>query len=98
MEATTEMPAHFNSWILKLVDKVQLYKLCRDLPTSHAEEISNGRPYYTDLMKSCYASGAPYRVIFEDETVVFDGWFHRTMAAIDRAEELSTVWQHLTQL
>ncbi|KAF2165681.1 hypothetical protein M409DRAFT_23971 [Zasmidium cellare ATCC 36951] len=88
---SSQIPAHFEPWISKIVDEVELYRLS-DIPhkssTEH-ESRKKGRPYYTDLMKSCYASGASYMATLEGETVAMDGWFHRTMKAIDQAEALA---------
>lgn len=96
-KAAVDIPPHFEPWINKLVDEVKLYKLSDSAAEPSAQSSPNDRPYYTDLMKSCYASGAPYMAIFEDETVAMDGWFHRTMAAIDQAEALSTVDGNISQ-
>lgn len=87
--APTSIPDHFKPWMHKLVDDVQLYKLS-NLTTDGLLALKDARPYYTDLMKSCYGSGASYMAIFEDETVAMDGWFHRTLEAIDQAEALSS--------
>ncbi|KAK4495944.1 hypothetical protein PRZ48_013212 [Zasmidium cellare] len=91
-ESESEIPPHFKPWISKLADDVQQYWLHDDKHETHTvhESMSSGRPYYTDLMKLCYASGASYMAILEGETVAMDGWFHRTMEAIDQAEALST--------
>jgi hypothetical protein len=38
---------------------------------------------YSIVLEACQKSGAPHTLMVEDDVVFLDGWFHRTMEALD---------------
>lgn len=44
---------------------------------------------YTYLLKTCFESGSEYIAMLADDVVAVDGWLHRSLAALEEAEERS---------
>lgn len=88
-------PAYTQNWLYNLTDHVLLY----DLPSEEMQHISGlekgaghrekGLFDYAYLLKACYAAETPYIAMFEDDIVAMDGWYHRTLAGLDKASTLS---------
>lgn len=86
-------PAYQDPWLFNLVDKLLLYNLTgKELDrVKELEEEKHARAKimldYQYLMKECYASGAPYLALLEDDILAMDGWFHRTMQGLAVTEK-----------
>ncbi|KAJ5811974.1 hypothetical protein N7474_008275 [Penicillium riverlandense] len=93
-------PAYNETWLHKVVDRVLLYNstgvdidvdidYLRSLEATEKKMDAKLKALfdYIFLLKACEAVGAPHIVILEDEIVAQDGWYHRTRAAIESAEE-----------
>jgi len=85
-------PAYNEAWLAGLTDEVLTYgygfdrmQYIRNLETQHKVE-EKGLFDYRYLMDKCREQYTPYIALFEDDTVAIDGWYHRTLAAIDEAE------------
>ena len=90
-------PAFHDQWIINLADQLLLYNLTGDEleKVKEMEETQHTRAKimmdYQYLMKSCYATGAPYIALLEDDTLAMDGWFHRSLQGLKEAERKATV-------
>jgi hypothetical protein len=89
-------PAYHEPWLRNLVDQVLVY----DLPQAELNRIAElekdkgllrekGLFDYTYLLKTCFATGTPYIAIIEDDVIAMDGWYHRTVGGIRKAESQS---------
>ncbi|KAH8692771.1 hypothetical protein BGW36DRAFT_346753 [Talaromyces proteolyticus] len=85
-------PFHSHKWLSAAADTVLTY----DLPQKQIDyikklEMGKGRPKekalfdYTYLLKACQDVGTPYVIIIEDDVVAMDGWYHRTVQALEDA-------------
>ena len=90
-------PAFHDQWIINLADELLLYNLTGDEleKVKEMEETKHTRAKimmdYQYLMKACYATGAPYLALLEDDTLAMDGWFHRTLLGLKEAGQRATV-------
>ncbi|KAF2469505.1 uncharacterized protein BDR25DRAFT_228781 [Lindgomyces ingoldianus] len=95
----TVHPAYNEHWLADLTDEILVYN---DLLPVQAERIKDwekeGGLYkekgifdYSYLLKACYRQETPYIAMFEDDIVAMDGWYHRTVAAIEEAETRSAL-------
>ncbi|KAF2823099.1 integral membrane protein-like protein [Ophiobolus disseminans] len=86
--------AYTENWLPGLVDEILIY----DFGPDHLQFVSNmehqrGRVEkkalldYSFLLSKCAQKTTPYIAIFEDDTVVMDGWYHRTIAALEEADK-----------
>jgi hypothetical protein len=91
----TEHPAYSEPWLHALSDKVLLYDEkeldidhIRALETSEAKRLAleKGLLDYTYLLKACQSANTSFSVIFEDDIIALDGWYHRTKQAVVAAE------------
>ncbi|KAF2251558.1 integral membrane protein-like protein [Trematosphaeria pertusa] len=94
----TVHPAYGEAWLPVLTDSVLTY----DVPAEEMGHIKameeegglfreKGLYDYRYLLKYCTTQQTPYIAIFEDDIVAMDGWYHRTLAAIEEAEKLSAI-------
>ncbi|MCJ1462620.1 hypothetical protein MMC07_001222 [Pseudocyphellaria aurata] len=87
-----EHPAYSETWLRNLSDEVLYYNQSHQIMTNavrleHEGLIrEKGLFDYTYLLKACYAKGLPYIAMLEDDVVAMDGWYHRTIAALEQAE------------
>ncbi|KAF2660596.1 integral membrane protein-like protein [Lophiostoma macrostomum CBS 122681] len=91
-------PAYTEQWLPELADEVLVYDVSEDQMKHIKEMEQEGGLYrekglydYSYLVKACHKTQAPYIAMLEDDTVAMDGWFHRTMAGIEKAETLSAL-------
>jgi hypothetical protein len=94
----TVHPAHNESWLRNVADKILLYDLPEDQMNHLRSLEKEGSLYrekglfdYTYLLKSCLATGAPYIIMLEDDVLALDGWYHRTEDALHIAETQSAL-------
>lgn len=85
-------PAYNEEWLAGLTDEVLTYgygfdrmQYIRNLETKQKFD-EKGLFDHTYLLDKCREQYTPYIALFEDDTVAVDGWYHRTIAAIDEAE------------
>ncbi|KAK3698298.1 hypothetical protein LTR37_017006 [Vermiconidia calcicola] len=89
-------PAYQEKWLENLADDVLLYDISQE-KLDHFQDLEEHNALvsekmlfdYMYVMRACYDTGAPYIVLFEDDVLAMDGWFHRTMSGLRRAEEKS---------
>ena len=91
-------PAYTEQWLPDLADEVLVYDVTEDQMKHIKEMEAEGGLYrekglydYAYLVKACYKTGTPYIAMLEDDTIAMDGWFHRTMAAVEQVETLSAL-------
>ena len=86
-------PAYHDQWLANLADELLVYNLTgAELErVKGLEEKKDARWKimldYQYLMKHCYATGAPYIALLEDDTLAMEGWYHRTMQGLKEAEK-----------
>lgn len=86
-------PAYSEAWLSALADEVITYPfgLDRMQYIVDMEKKSNfeekGLFDYSFLLDKCAAQLTPYVAILEDDTLAVDGWYHRTLIAIQSAEQ-----------
>lgn len=91
-------PAYAEGWVQNVADRVLTYDLPED-KLNHVREMEKaegdfrekGLFDYTYLLKACSDAGTPYVALLEDDVIAMDGWYHRTMDALGRAEEQSAL-------
>ncbi|KAF2688381.1 integral membrane protein-like protein [Lentithecium fluviatile CBS 122367] len=90
--------AYGQTWLSALTDHILTYNLSSPEEMKHVQEMEKeeGGEYrekgvfdYHYLLEHCAEQQAPYVAIFEDDIVAADGWFHRTLAALEEAETRS---------
>lgn len=90
--------AYKEQWLPDLANEVLTYEVSEE-QMNHIKEMENeaglfrekGLYDYSYLLKACYKESTPYIAMFEDDIVAMDGWYHRTMAAVEKAETLSAL-------
>lgn len=91
----TEHLAYNENWLHAVADTVLVYD--KDtVAIEHIAELEQGEAKasairkglfdYTYLLKACQAVNTPYVVVFEDDVVLLDGWYHRAQEALTKAE------------
>jgi hypothetical protein len=90
-------PAYTEQWLSALADEVLTYDVSaeemqhiKDMEAEGGLYREKGLYDYSYLIKQCYETGIEYMALLEDDIVAMDGWYHRTMAAIEDVEKLST--------
>ncbi|KAJ5634785.1 hypothetical protein N7528_002627 [Penicillium herquei] len=92
----SEHPAYAEPWLFKVADNVLLYDPqtvdidhIRTLETDTAKVHGREKPLfdYTYLLEACAATNAPYIAMIEDDVVAQDGWYHKTLEAIESADK-----------
>lgn len=87
-------PAFHEPWMAHLVDETILYNrsqhdidhiVAMEQDPMHREK---GLYDYTHLLQACRATDTPYVAILEDDVVASEGWFRKTMAGLQQAENL----------
>ncbi|KAF2134961.1 hypothetical protein P153DRAFT_278675 [Dothidotthia symphoricarpi CBS 119687] len=91
-------PAYNEEWLAGLADEVLTYKFgddqmqgIRNMEAKGGAFIEKGLFDYEYLLKKCAEQYTPYIAIIDDDTVAMDGWYHRTIAAIDEAERQAAI-------
>lgn len=91
-------PAYNEAWLAGLADEVLTYRfgddqmqMIRNMEAKGGAFIEKGLFDYEYLLKRCADHFTPYIAIIDDDTVAMDGWYHRTMDAIDQAEQQAAV-------
>ncbi|KAI8938162.1 hypothetical protein NX059_005827 [Plenodomus lindquistii] len=86
-------PAYSEKWLAELTDEVLTYGYGFDRMQYIRDMESQGRVNekalfdYAYLLDKCAERFTPYVAIFEDDTLAADGWYHRTLAALEAAEQ-----------
>lgn len=92
----TEHPAYAEPWLHNVPNQLLLYDPATvDLDYIHSLETEAAKASghekalfdYRYLLQACEAVGSPYVIMLEDDVVALDGWYHRTRAALDSAEQ-----------
>jgi hypothetical protein len=87
-------PSYHEPWLANLADEILQYNISKE-QFEHIVEMEQeqalfrekGLYDYTYLLKACHATSAPYIAIFEDDVIAMDGWYHRTLSAINEADK-----------
>ena len=88
-------PTWNQSWLPTLVDATYFYNvsLPRLTQLRRLESTHNFKEKsivdYTYAMEQCYAQGAPYIAMFEDDIIAADGWLSQTIAGVLDAEAMA---------
>ena len=91
----TQHQAYEEDWLHSLSDRVLTYNeapadVLQQVRAFDAEDplFFKTKPLfdYVHLLKTCYANGAPYIVMLEDDVIAVDGWYARTKAALKDLE------------
>ncbi|KAF2868160.1 hypothetical protein BDV95DRAFT_463697, partial [Massariosphaeria phaeospora] len=91
-------PAYTEHWLEELADEILTYNVM-DSNNTHIQQmeeegglfLEKGLYDYSYLVTACHKRDTPYITVFEDDIVAMDGWYHRTMAGIEQAEQLSAL-------
>jgi hypothetical protein len=91
-------PAYTEQWLPNLANEVLEYNVS-DEQMKHIKEMEKegglyrekGLYDYSYLIKACYKQETSYIAMLEDDTIAMDGWYHRTMAAVEDAERQSAL-------
>lgn len=91
----TVHPAYNEGWLAAVADTVLVYDT-DTVDIAHIAELEQGEAKasarekglfdYTYLLKACQAVNTPHVVMFEDDVVLLDGWYHRAQEALARAD------------
>jgi hypothetical protein len=95
----TRHQAFNESWLHSLSDRVVTYQDAdvalreRMAELEINDESHTIKPMldYIYLLRACYDTGAPYIVMLEDDVLAADGWYHRTIAALNQLETQGTL-------
>lgn len=86
-------PAYTEGWMHHVADQVLTYDLppeqlehIKMLETEHGDVIEKGLFDYRYLLDACYQVGAAHVIMIEDDILALDGWYHRTMKALEVAQ------------
>jgi hypothetical protein len=87
-------PEYNEDWLPGLVDYVLTYEFGDDQMQHIRNMEREGGLYiekalfdYRYLLSRCTEQFTPYIAMLEDDIIAMDGWYHRTMAAVNEAEE-----------
>ncbi|KIN08413.1 hypothetical protein OIDMADRAFT_23206 [Oidiodendron maius Zn] len=86
-------PAYSEDWLYNVADQILTY----DLPQEQLERIremerekgvyrEKGLYDYSYLLEACYRVGAANILMVEDDVLALNGWYHRTVKALDVAK------------
>lgn len=88
-------PAYHEHWLATLTDEILGYNVSKEqmehiVTMEREDELfrEKGLYDYTYLLKACHKTGSPYIAMFEDDVIALDGWYHRTIAALAKAETM----------
>ncbi|KAF2430473.1 hypothetical protein EJ08DRAFT_588850 [Tothia fuscella] len=91
----TDHPAYSENWLAEVSDRVLTYS-DNETMARMAELEGESEGYrqkalfdYRYLMQACVDTGLPYIGIIEDDVLALDGWFHRTMIALNKIADHS---------
>lgn len=85
-------PAYSERWLHNVADQILTY----DLPLDQIERLrvmeeekgvfrEKGLYDYSYLLEACYRVGAANILMVEDDVLALDGWYHRTVSALETA-------------
>ncbi|KAJ6072640.1 hypothetical protein N7467_010725 [Penicillium canescens] len=81
----TQHPSWDQRWLGRLVDSVSTYNVSEE-QFHHLQELEEQHNFYEKgvydyiyLLNQCLETGAPYIFILEDDVILADGWFVKTM-------------------
>ena len=91
-------PAYGEPWLSKLTDRILTYEELNTQDMNHVRTMETkggmfeekGLYDYSYILSKCAERNTPYIVILEDDVIAMDGWYHRTVNALQDAEEQST--------
>ncbi|KAF2729573.1 integral membrane protein-like protein [Polyplosphaeria fusca] len=91
-------PQYSEKWLSDLTDELLLYHV-PDWELKHIIEMQAAGGLYREkslydwsyLLKACHKQATKYVAIIEDDTVAMDGWYHRTIAALQDTEKQSAL-------
>lgn len=86
-------PAYSERWLHNVADQILTYDLqpeqlehLRVLEQEKGVFREKGLYDYRYLMEACYRVGAAHIVMIEDDVLALDGWYHRTVNALESAQ------------
>lgn len=86
----TQHPNYNDTWLASMADALPFYKDLQQLEV--AEQMESIKSHwlkskfdYSLVMSECKKTKAPYILMIEDDVVFLDGWFHRTIDALEIA-------------
>ena len=89
-------PIFEQQWLEAVSNEVMLYNVSQ-ATVSILQEFERTRNYrakgardYAYVLERCIESGAPYTVIFDDDTLAAAGWYPKAMAAVEEADAGAT--------
>ncbi|KAK1140559.1 hypothetical protein N8T08_010196 [Aspergillus melleus] len=94
----SEHSAYSEPWLHNVADQVLLYNETdidihhiHDLETDSAKFFAREKALfdYTYLLKACQAVNTSIVAMVEDDVLALDGWFHRTLLAVDAADQMA---------
>lgn len=94
----SEHPAYSEPWLHNVADQVLLYNQTEvdidhihDLETDSAKFFAREKALfdYTYLLKACQDVNASFVSMVEDDVLALDGWFHRTLYAVEEADQMT---------
>lgn len=82
------------AWLGRVSDEILTYDNATEQVRRRVKELEsvdwdfNQKPLvdYSFLLERCYAQGAPWVMILEDDTIAMDGWYYRTTSALKELE------------
>ena len=93
----TVHPAFGEAWLDAIADEVLLYSKSVPAPQiEYLRKLENNKKTFYDkplfdyeyLLQACYNTSAPYMILFEDDIIAMDGWFHRTDLGLQKIESM----------
>ncbi|KAF2226422.1 hypothetical protein BDZ85DRAFT_172279, partial [Elsinoe ampelina] len=94
-------PAFKEPWLEKVSDRVLTYNQTEE-GFEHIEELEEKLAFrekalldYIHLLQACQNTGTDYTVILEDDVIAMDGWFHRTVHALEWLQTTSPNFLYL---
>ncbi|KAG9202751.1 hypothetical protein G6514_004004 [Epicoccum nigrum] len=87
-------PQYNEAWLAGLTDQVLTYQFGDD-QMQHIRNMERKGGLYVEkalfdyryLLSACAEQYTPYIAMIEDDVIAIDGWYHRTMDAINQAEQ-----------
>lgn len=98
----TMHPAYSEHWLHNVADQILTY----DLPPEQLGRIrvmeeekgvfrEKGLYDYSYLLEACYRVGAANILMVEDDVLALDGWYHRTVRALEKVREKTIIRGHM---
>lgn len=81
-------------WLRNVADQILTYGDADGLQLQHITEMENYTEIrekqvsdYTYMLDACLKANTSYIATFEDDVLALDGWFHRTVAALEEVDK-----------